>query len=185
MENVLVFASIVVGLGVADELVSFHRLLRSRHRVTWDWITLAVALLVLLTIVQAWWTIAQSQAGSMTIGQFLPILVELILLFLLAAAVLPDEVPKDGLDLKKYYDENGSYIWSLFSAALGWLLVSGGIVAVRGGMPLDRLLESRMADLGVLAVMISLIFIRRRWWHAVALLLLASGPVAWLSRSIG
>ena len=59
MENVLVFASIVVGLGVADEMVSFHRLLRARHRIEWDWAALAVAFLVLLTIVQIWWSIAQ------------------------------------------------------------------------------------------------------------------------------
>jgi hypothetical protein len=52
MEGALVFASIIVGIAVADELVSVHRLLRHRHKVGWDWAALVVALLVLLAQVQ-------------------------------------------------------------------------------------------------------------------------------------
>lgn len=156
MENVLVFASIVVGLGVADELISLHRLLRSRDRVTWDWAALAVAALVLLTIVQIWWSIAQPRADAMTIGEFLPMLVELILLFLLAAAVLPDEVPEAGIDLKLYYDRNGSYIWSLFSLALGWLLFASSLAAIAGGAPAIQVVEAKLVDTIALGLMASL-----------------------------
>lgn len=184
MEHALVFASIIVGVAVTDEVMSLHRLLRARSRVRWDWAALAVAALVLLTVVQVWWAAARPAAPAITIGQFLPLMVELILLVLLSAAVLPDEVPTDGLDLAVYYDANGSYIWSLFSAAFGWVIVSGDVAHVAAGGALLPLLAQQAAEVGILGVMVSLIFVRRRRWHLVALALLSLGPIGWLSRSL-
>jgi hypothetical protein len=151
--------------------------------VRWDWAALAVAFLVLLTIVQMWWTIAQPSAKSMTIGAFLPTLVELILLFLLASAVLPDSLPEDGIDLRTYYHDNGGYIWTLFAMALGWLIATG-VVGMAPKVGIWAALGGQAEELIVLGVMISLIFVRRRWWHAVGLCLLAGGPLGWLSRSL-
>lgn len=39
-----------------------------------------------------------------------------------------------------------------------------------------------MAVVGVFA---SLIVVRNRWWHAIAFLILSTGPIGWLSRSLG
>jgi hypothetical protein len=181
----LIFASIIVGLAVADQLVSLHRLLRRRHDVGWDWAALIVALLVLLAQVQGWWSLAQRE-GALTIGEFLPMLTQLILMFLLASAVLPDEVPPNGIDLKTYYHDNGSYIWSLFSAAAGLGTAIRIVADVQAGsQPLPLLIE-RIPELVVLGMIISLIFIRRRWWHAATMLVLVGvGPLLWLSRSLG
>jgi hypothetical protein len=185
MEGALIFASIIVGIAVADQLVSLHRLLRRRRVVRWDWAAPAVALLVLLAQVQIWWSLARGE-GALTIGAFLPMLVLLILMFLLASAVLPDEVPAAGLDLKSYYHDNGSYIWSLFSCAAGWGTATRIVTDLQAGATAPPLLAGRIPEFLVLAMIISLIFIRRRWWHAVALLILAGvGPVLWLSRSLG
>ena len=185
VEHMLVFASIIVGVAVTDQMVSLNRLLRARHRVAWDWTVPAVALLALLTVVQIWWSVAQPSAGRITIGQFLPTLVELILLFLLCAATLPDEVPAEGLSLRDYYDAQSPYVWTLFAAALAWTFVVGQVeVAAAGQWSLGELID-RGVDLIVFGVMVSLIFVRRRWWHAIAMLALASGPIGWLSRSLG
>lgn len=183
MEHALIFASIIVGVAVTDQMISLNRLLRARRQVAWDWAAPAVALLVLLTVVQIWWSIAQPSAGPVTIGQFLPILVELILLFLLCSASLPDEVPAGGLSLRDFYREQAPYIWSLYSIAFAWVLAVPQVVAAAAGKWAARDLPG-WAEFVVLALMVSLIFVRRRWWHAVALLLLASGPVGWLSRSL-
>ena len=185
MEGALIFASIIIGLAVADQLISLHRLLRKRREVRWDWAAPAVALLVLLAQVQIWWSLAQRH-GTLTIGEFLPILGLLILMFLLASAVLPDEVPRKGIDLKAYYHDNGSYIWSLFAAASGMGTATRLVADLQAGAPALPLLTERIPEFVVLGVIVSLIFIRRRWWHAAALLLLAGvGPVLWLSRSLG
>lgn len=184
-EYTSVMASIIVGLALVDILVSLNRLIRAGGSVRWHWAAPATALLVSLTIIQIWWGSYSPQDAAMTIGQFLPLLVELVILFLLAAAALPDEIPPGGLDLRIYYDRNGRYFWSLFTAALGWLIVAQAFQTWANGEDIGGLLEARLVDLAVLAVFASLIFIRRLWWHAIALVFLATGPIGWLSRSLG
>lgn len=108
-EYVSVMASIIIGLALVDVLVSLNRLIRAGRLVRWDWAAPLAAVLVVLTLIQIWWGLYRPEEQPMTIGQFLPLLVELVILFLLGAAALPDEVPADGLDLKAYYDRNGPY----------------------------------------------------------------------------
>jgi hypothetical protein len=50
-EFVIGLMTIITGLAIADMIVSLHGLLLNRHRITWDWLSLLVALLVFLTIV--------------------------------------------------------------------------------------------------------------------------------------
>ncbi|MGZ9098835.1 MAG: hypothetical protein ACXW3K_01225 [Brevundimonas sp.] len=184
-EYTSVLASIIIGLALVDVLVSLNRLIRAGSSIRWHWAAPAAALLVALTIIQIWWSIYRPQDAPMTIGQFLPLLVELVILFLLAAAALPDEVPVGGLDLRLYYDRNGPYFWSLFTAALAWLIGVESVETLANGEDVGRLLEARLVDLAVLAVFASLIFVRRLWWHALAFVFLATGPIGWLSRSLG
>ena len=184
MEHMLIFASIIVGVAVTDQMISLNRLLRARRRVKWDWAVPVVALLALLTVLQIWWSIAQPSEGPITIGQFLPTLVELILLFLLCSATLPDEVPADGLSLRTFYHEQGSYIWALYASALAWAFATGQIDRAAAGKWSVAELVDNVPDLVILALMISLIFVRRRWWHALAMLAFAAGPIGWLSRSL-
>lgn len=184
-EYVSVMASIIIGLALVDVLVSLNRLIRAGRQVRWDWAAPVASLLVVLTLIQIWWGLYQPTDRGMTIGQFLPLFVELVILFLLGAAALPDEVPAEGVDLRTYYDRNGPYFWSLFTAALGWLLILGAIQVLANGNSLMDLLEGRLVDFLILGVFASLIFIRRRWWHAVAFVILALGPIGWLSRSLG
>lgn len=117
-EYIAVLVSIVIGLALADLLASLHRLLRAGRRVRWDWAAPLAAILVVMTLVMLWWAFYQPSAEPVSIGEFLPDFVTLVLLFLLAGAALPDEVPPEGLSLRTYYDRNGPYFWSLFSATL-------------------------------------------------------------------
>lgn len=183
-EYTSVLASIIIGLALVDILVSFNRLVRAGGVVKWHWAAPVAAVVVVLTLIQLWWSLYRPQDAGMTIGEFLPLFVELVILFLLAAAALPDELPAEGVDLKAYYHRNGPYFWSLFTAALGWLLLVSVVeTAMQGRLP--DLLAQRAVDFVVLGVFASLIFVRRLWWHAVAILLLSSGPIGWLSRSLG
>lgn len=150
----------------------------------WHWAPVVAAVLVVLTLIQIWWSLYQPEGGAVTMGQFLPLFAELVILFLLAAAALPDEVPPEGVDLRAYYDRNRRYFWGLFAAALGWLLFVDIVENALNGTLLE-FLSQRIVDFAVLAVFVSLVFVRRLWWHAVSLLLLSSGPIGWLSRSLG
>lgn len=183
-EYTSVLASIIIGLALVDVLVSLNRLIRAGPKVRWHWAAPVAAGLVVMTLLQIWWSLYRPQEGGTTIGQFLLLFVALVILFLLAAAALPDEVPEDGLDLKAYYHRNGPYFWGLFAAALGWLMLVELIASAVGGELLS-FLRQRVVDFAVVGVFVSLIFVRRLWWHAIAIALLSIGPVGWLSRSLG
>lgn len=183
-EYMSVLASIIIGLALVDILVSLNRLIRAGSAVRWHWAAPVATVLVALTVIQIWWSLYRPEDAAITIGQFLPLFVEMVILFLLAAAALPDDVPAEGLDLRTYYDRNGPYFWSLFTAALGWLLLVDVVENALNGVMIE-FLEQRIVDFLVLGVFASLIFVRRLWWHAVAMLLLSSGPIGWLSRSLG
>lgn len=183
-EYTSVMASIIIGLALVDVLVSLNRLIRAGGLVRWHWAAPVASVLVVLTLIQVWWSLYSPQDAGLTIGQFLPLLVELVILFLLSAAALPDEVAAEGVDLKAYYHRNGRYFWSLFTAALAWPIAMDVGGAMAKGAVFD-LLSGRIVDLGVLVIFASLIFIRKLWWHAIAMLLLSAGPLGWLSRSLG
>jgi hypothetical protein len=185
-EYVLTLASIIVGLGVADLLVSLQRLLRARARVRWDWAVPANALIVLMTNVQIWWSLYDPADTPVTIGGFVPILIGLILLFLLTAATLPDEVPEAGIDLRDYYAASYGYIWTLYSLTLGWMMLCGVVAESMRGVGVAQLLDNHLPDTAILGIMVSMALVRARWWHAIVLgFLCVMGPVAWLSRSLG
>src|SRR3982750_2593896 len=115
VERVAVLVAIVLGLALAELGTSLHRLIRAGRRVQWDWMSPALAFLILLETVQFWW-LSQSWYASATelrLIEFLPRLVLLLLIYLLAAAVLPDEIPEDGIDLRSFYISTSRYFWSL------------------------------------------------------------------------
>jgi len=115
VERVDVLVAIVLGLALAELGTCFHRLMRAGKRVRWDWMTPALAVLMLLQTVQFWW-LSQSwyaQATGLRLIEFFPRLLVLLLIYLLAAAVLPDEVPEQGIDLRQFYVQTSRYFWTL------------------------------------------------------------------------
>jgi hypothetical protein len=94
--------SVIIGLAVADIATSFHRLVRRGPRVDWDPLTLLAALYAL------WILIGLSRHFLL----FVSIFAELFVLFLVAAASLPDELEAN-VALRAYYDSNRRYFWSL------------------------------------------------------------------------
>ena len=184
-EYVSVLVSIVLGLALTEVLAGLHRLLRAGPRVRWDWAAPLASVLVALVLVMMWWSFYRPSSEAVSIGAFLPSLVTLVLLYLLAGAALPDEVPPEGLDLRAYYDRNGRYFWGLFAGTLAWLIGVEIAMALVGGGELVAVLEDNLIDFGILAVFVSMALVRRRWWHVIGFLVLASGPVGWVSRSVG
>lgn len=184
-EGALVFASIIVGVAVTDLLTSFHRLLRARQRVQWDFLPLWVALSVLLTLVQVWWGLAGEEQTSLTIRAFLPTLTVLIILFLLSAAALPDDAGPEGVDLRAFYLEHQRTIWILYSAALATLIAGNAISTLTEGGGWQMVVDNAVGDAIVLLIMMSLAVFRTRWWHIVGLAVLSTGPIHWLSRTLG
>jgi len=114
-EHILAFAALIIGLGVADMLMSLHKLLRARERVQWDWLALSFAAMALvLPLVEWWWSFSWiRQFEPTTIAGFIPLFIFLSLGFLLMAAALPDHVPERGIDLREFYLSSRVHLWTL------------------------------------------------------------------------
>lgn len=179
------FASIIVGVAISDQIVSLHRLLRSGVPVRWHWAQPWFALIVLLLNVMIWWDIVGGEKGAVTIGEFVPILGQLIILALLTIATLPDRLGPEGVDLATFYQSNRRYQWGLLALALVWDIVFDVVDRIRDGAGHLDAIYQRSEDGIVLAVMIALVFTRRWWLIAIGMALLSMGPIQWLSRSIG
>ena len=107
--------SIVVGIAISDLAFSFHRLFRHRRTLSWDARTLLAAALTFVVLFSMWfelWSV-HGRPEILNYPFLLSIIVELVLLFLMATAVLPDEpLPND--DLATFYDNNARSIWTFF-----------------------------------------------------------------------
>ena len=188
-EYVAAFASIILALAVTDLATSMHRLLRARKRVQWDWLPLAAALLILVGTVQFWWLFFElwSPSNAFTLGGFLPDLLTLLLLFFIASAALPDEVPAEGLDLRVYYFENRTYFWSLFlllAVSTTATIIFHRLDSVTTAADVIRLiLQGGNVTLVIIAAV--LIATSKRWVHlALVLFMLAALVWQWVSLTI-
>lgn len=184
MEHVLVFVSIVLGVAVAFELEHLNKLLRSKN-VKWHWAQPLFALFVLLTIMSIWWMIAGRRIeGDMTMGQFLPIMWVLVVLNLLAAASLPDQVPEEGIDLAEYYQDNRRYFWGLYLLFFAPLGLSWFNFAANKAETVGDFFTYASGDLIGLLIIIYMFFARAWWTVAIGYVGLAYISANWLFRTL-
>jgi len=172
-EYLLPFVSILIGLSVADLALSLHRLLRARRRVRWDWLPLASAVLVLLLILQFWWSfsiIGRIEVWS-SYSAFLLVTASLMSIFLLASAALPDEVQSEGIDLRLYYEENRTYFWTLFALFILLSTITNAVPSL-GRANLGSIALFSVPNMILVVLLLSLARIRSRSYHTVLLLLL-------------
>ena len=172
-EYVAIFYGIVVAMAVETVMVNLHKLFAARARVRWHWMALATALNAsLMTLGQFWvlWGDRDQWTGPFSFFQFLPFGVSLLLMFLSAAATLPDEVPAEGLDLKAFYFENRRHYWGLvvafFAFNIALNLVNLGRSGAGGGWQRDPRL---IGDCVAIAIAAPLIVFRAYWLHVVGI----------------
>ena len=130
------FASILFGLAVGEILIDFHRLLRSKHRVTWHWLPLFIAFYALMSIISSWWEFYTEllPIQRLSIAAFLPSVVTMTFMFLIAAAALPDRV-EEPIDLKQFYFENARYLWRLYALYIVWIVIRRSLIVSPGFHP--------------------------------------------------
>ncbi len=161
VERVAVLVAIILGLALAELGTSFHRLMRAGKRVQWDWMSLALAFVMLLETVQFWW-LSQGWYASATelrLIEFLPRLLLLLMIYLLAAAVLPDEIPEKGINLRTFYVETSRYFWALVVLLTLFIMMFVAPASVGSGY-LGGLARHELLDAIVLVIALPAIFVR-------------------------
>ena len=100
--------SIIVGLGLTEMFGNFHRLIRNRSRVTWDWLPVAWAAALLILVINYWWSIYLGVSGldqAHNAAEFGLVLIPPILLFLTTATVLPQFEGGSDWNMRDYYGQ--------------------------------------------------------------------------------
>ncbi len=174
-EYALGLYSVLIGLAIADIAASFHRLARSRAPIDWDPLTLLAAFYALLTAIGMWfdiWTV-RNVAQTRHFFFYLTMVASLFVLFLIAAASLPDSPEEDG-DLRLYYDRNHRYFWflvALFQAGYvgHGIYFVGGLI---GRLPIVIIAQMVTQWTLLLAVPLALAMLHSRRVHYAGLLLL-------------
>lgn len=125
-EYALGLFSVLIGLAIADIASSVHRLIRNRDGVRWDPLAVLAALFALCTVVNMWFDLWGVRGFEETRHYFfyLSLVALLFVVFLIAAASLPDE-PHGRVDLREFYDGNRRYFWGLVALYQLIYLVDG------------------------------------------------------------
>jgi hypothetical protein len=175
-EYVAIFYGIVVAMAIETVLASTHRLLAAGKRVRWHWMAPATAVNgSLVTLGEFWilWSDRDQWKGHFSFFQFLPWAVPLALMFLGAAATLPDEVPEEGLDLKAFYFDNRRHYWGLVAAYFAVNIAINVVNLIRFG-PNGAWQENErwmIGDFAGLGTAVLLFVFRAYWLHAVGIAL--------------
>jgi len=174
-EYAAIFYGFVVGLALQNILSSVHKLLEAGRRVRWHWMAPATALyaaILTLGSFWTWWLKRDENHGQRTFLTFLLTAAALSLLFLACAATLPDEVPEQGFDLRKYYFENQRRFWSLYAATFALNSLTWAIALVQSGFAPQFLradLPLLVGNLVGVGLGLVSMYVRKPWWHAFAI----------------
>lgn len=170
--NIATLITIIFGLMLTDLFASVHRLIRHRHRVRWHWLPLLVSWYVLTMVLKNWWGLVFDDGdGAWSSGWvFFYYGHVLFLLYLVASAALPDEVPADGLDLREFYLENRRHFWGLLAGVNLLLLVLTLLRPLWTEVPLNWM--AALSSIVMAAIALSLAWIRHIRYHAVVVIVL-------------
>ena len=112
-----VLLSIILGLAMTQILTAAGRMIRARERVTPYAPPIIWAGLLLVIDVQMWWSMfgyrTRTRWGFL---EFLVILIQTIMAYMLAAVVLPEEIPAEGVRLRDYYERNSPWMFGFLIA---------------------------------------------------------------------
>jgi len=156
-----VLITIILGLGITQLVTGLGRLIVSRERVRLYWPTVAWVALLLTFHILTWWTMfGLRNYRAWNFLAFLIVLLQPIVLYLLAALILPDITAASPIDLKTSYYENVRWFFSLL-VLLFWVSLLKDL-ALYGRLPEKTNLAAHVI---FMALGIAAIGTQREWYH--------------------
>jgi len=109
-----VLLSIILGLAITQVLKGFRGLMQARARLRMYWPTVVWSILVLVIAVQSWWAMfGLRHHQDWTFFAFSIVLSQTIVVYLLAALVLPDFFGDEAIDLREHYYGHRRWFFAL------------------------------------------------------------------------
>jgi hypothetical protein len=166
-----VLLSIILGLAIAQVLQGYRALLLARGRVRLDPTPLIWSGLVLLFAAQAWWASFGLNARSeWDFLGFTVILVQMALLYMLSALVLPDVPHGEPVDLTGHFERHRKALFAFLIAMLGSSIIKEAVLEHRFASPLNLVFHLGFA----VTALAGIIFGDRKVQLALALLATAA-----------
>lgn len=167
------FVSIILAVALTDMIQSTHRLLRARDKVKWDPLTPLFALYMLLGLLSTFFSLwGDAKFDRLTYYGLVAFMMSPTLAALAAFAVLPDDVPEGGLDLREFYFDNRRYLVLLLVLdqvismiwTLRWATIHNALASPDFWWLFGPVVGSSLAVLAI-------IYFARNWWIQLGALL--------------
>jgi hypothetical protein len=165
-----VLLSIILGLAIAQVLQGYRALLLARGRIHADPAPLIWSGLVLLFAAQAWWaSFGLKDRTQWDFLDFAAILLQMGLLYMLSALVLPDVPAEEPVDLARHFERHRKAFFLFLIAMLASSIAKEAVLEHRLTSPLNLAFHAVLAAIGVAGI----IFAARKVQLVLALFALA------------
>ena len=133
-----VLISIILGLAIAQVLQGYRALLLARGRIHADPAPLIWSGLILLFAAQAWWaSFGLTAREDWDFLDFAVILLQMGLLYMLSALVLPDVPAEQPIDLEGHFKRHRAAFFAFLIAMLGSSILKEAVLEHRLPSPLN------------------------------------------------
>ena len=145
-----VLLSIILGLAIAQVLQGYRALLLARGRIHIDPAPLIWSGLVLLFAAQAWWaSFGLNARHNWDFADFAVILVQMGLLYMLSALILPDVPAEEPVDLSRHFERHRKAFFIFLIAMLASSIVKDIVLEHRLTSPLNLAFHALLALMAV------------------------------------
>ena len=129
-----VIISVILGLSITQLLQGLSQIINARERVRIYWPTIGWAILLLIVDIQAWWAMfGYRDKHVWTFLQFTALLLETIILYLLAALLMPGIRDEEVVELRANYFRHAGWFFGALVAVLVDSLLKDLLIA--GSLP--------------------------------------------------
>ena len=150
-----VLLSIIIGLAIAQILQGYRSILLARGRVRLSAPVLTWTFLILLFAAQAWWaSFDLHEREHWDFVSFAVILLQMVLLYMLAAVVLPDVAPSDKVDLVEHSNKHRRTFFGFLIAMLVVSVAKDVVLNHRLPRPVNLLFHLLLIGIAILGILV-------------------------------
>jgi hypothetical protein len=151
-----VLLSIILGLAIAQVLQGYRALLLARGRIHADPAPLIWSGLVLLFAAQAWWaSFGLNARREWDFLDFAVIMIQMGLLYMLSALVLPDVPPEEPVDLTRHFDRHRKAFFAFLIAMLASSIAKEAVLEHRLPLPVNLTFHLLLMAIGIAGIIAS------------------------------
>lgn len=158
-----VLFSVVLGLALTQILQGLRTLMLARSRVVVYWPALIWTALMIIIIVQMWWSMFTMQAlRDWTFAKYAVVMFQITALYLAVGVALPDAPPAGIVDMRKNYFSHARWFFCLLALTIASTLMKDVITV---GHIVTGWNARYLGLFFVLSIIAALV--RSKWYHAL------------------